>query len=108
MRYRVRCRCAIDELLSALMESAVEAAAEGNGEIPDELQQALFDYCEAFGQKVDNIAWYIRSHEFEAKNAKAEIERLEQRKASAEHRVTRLKALLKFFMESRKVRHKGL
>ena len=68
----------IDESLSALMESAVDAAAENNGEIPAELQQALLDYCEAFGQKVDNIARYIRSQEFEAGSAKAEIQRLEQ------------------------------
>jgi hypothetical protein len=94
----------IDESLSALMESAVDAAAENNGEIPAELQQALLDYCEAFGQKVDNIARYIRSQEFEAGSAKAEIQRLEQRKAAAEHRAERLKGLLKFFMESRNIR----
>jgi hypothetical protein len=94
----------IDESLSVLMESAAEAAAESNGEIPAELQQALLDYCEAFGQKVDNLAWYIRSQEFEAKNAKAEIERLEQRKAVAEHGAGRLKEILKFFMQSRNIR----
>jgi hypothetical protein len=94
----------IDESLSLLMDSAVEAAAENNGEIPAELQQALLDYCEAFGQKVDNIARYIRSQEFEAANAKVEIGRLEQRKAAAEHRVERLKGLLKFFIESRDIR----
>ena len=94
----------IDESLSTLMESAVEAAAENNGEIPAELHQALIDYCEAFGQKVDNIARYIRSQEFETANAKTEIERLERRKAAAEHRVERLKGLVKFFMESRNIR----
>lgn len=86
------------------MDSAVEAAAENNGEVPPELQKALLDYCEAFGQKVDNIARYIRSQEFEAKNAKAEIERLEQRRAAAEHRGERLKGIVKFFMESRNIR----
>jgi hypothetical protein len=94
----------IDESLSLLMDSAVEAAVENNGEIPAELNQALFDYCAAFGQKVDNIARYIRSQEFEARNAKAEIERLEQRKDAAEHRVERLKGLVKFFMECRNIR----
>jgi hypothetical protein len=29
------------------MESATEMAAENNGEIPDELRQALLDYFEA-------------------------------------------------------------
>lgn len=94
----------IDEALSALMECTVDAAAENGGQIPAELHQALVDYCEAFGHKVDNIARYIRSQEFEAKNAKAEIERLEQRKAAAEQRVERLKGLVKFFMESRNIR----
>ena len=46
----------LDETLSLLMESATEEATDGNGEIPDELHQALLDYCEAFGAKVDNIA----------------------------------------------------
>jgi hypothetical protein len=94
----------IDEALSLLMDSAMEASAEDNGEIPAELQQALLDYCEAFGQKVDNIARYIRLQEFEAKNASAEIVRLEQRKAVAEHRVERLKGLVKYFMQSRNIR----
>ena len=94
----------IDESLCSLIESAVEAAAENNGEIPAELQQELLEYCDALGQKVDNIARYIRSQEFDAANAKAEIERLGKRKAAAEHRIERLKGLLKFFMESRHIR----
>src|SRR5262245_51951596 len=60
----------IDECLCLLME----AASENDGEIPQDLQQALLDYCEAFGEKVDNIARYIRSQEFQAANASAEIE----------------------------------
>ena len=66
----------LDESLSLLMESATDEAANNNGEIPEELRQALLDYCEAFGAKVDNIANYIKSQEFEARNAKAEIDRL--------------------------------
>ena len=46
----------LDESLSILMESATDEAANNNGEIPEELRQALLDYCEAFGAKVDNIA----------------------------------------------------
>ena len=65
----------LDETLSLLMESATEEATDGNGEIPDELRQALLDYCAAFGAKVDNIANYIKAQEGEARNAKVEIER---------------------------------
>jgi hypothetical protein len=94
----------IDESLSLLMESATEAAADNNGEMPDELRQALLDYCEAFGTKVDNIANYIKSQEFEARNAKTEVDRLQSRQAAAENKVERLKGLLKYFMESRGLR----
>ena len=94
----------IDESLSLLMESATEAAADNNGEVPEELRQALLDYCEAFGAKVDNIANYIKSQEFEARNAKTEIDRLQSRQAAAENKVERLKGLLKYFMESRSLR----
>ena len=98
----------IDESLSLLMESATEAAADNNGEIPEELRQALLDYCEAFGTKVDNIANYIKSQEFEARNAKTEIDRLQSRQAAAENKVERLKGLLKYFMESsRPAEHEG-
>ena len=94
----------LDETLSLLMESATDEAAGNNGEIPDELRQALLDYCEAFGEKVDNIANYIKSQEFEARNAKAEIDRLQSRQAAAENKVERLKGLLKYFMEARDLR----
>jgi len=94
----------LDESLCLLMESGVEAAAENNGEIPDELRQALLDYCEAFGTKVDNIANYIKSQENEARNAKIEIDRLQSRLAAAENKIDRLKDLVKYFMESRNLR----
>ncbi len=95
---------ALDESLSLLMESATEMAAENNGEIPDDLRQALLDYFDAFGTKVDNIANYIKSQENEARNAKVEIDRLRSRLAAAENRVDRLKGLLKYFMETRNLR----
>src|ERR1017187_7898946 len=95
---------ALDESLSLLMESATEEAAENSGEIPGELRQALLDYCEAFGAKVDNIANYIKSQEFEARNAKTEIARLQSRQAAAENKVERLKGFLKYFMDARGLR----
>ena len=69
----------VGRMRSLLMESAAEVAAENNGEIPDVLRQALLDYFEAFGTKVDNIANYIKSQENQARNAKAEIDRLQSR-----------------------------
>jgi hypothetical protein len=95
----------LDESLSLLMESATDEAANNDGEIPEELRQALLDYCEAFGAKVDNIANYIKSQEFEARNAKSEIDRLQSRQATAENKAERLKGLLKYFMETRGLRN---
>jgi hypothetical protein len=95
----------LDESLSLLMESATEAAADNSGEIPDELRQALLDYCDAFGTKVDNIANYIKSQEFEARNAKSEVDRLQSRQAAADNKVERLKGLLKCFMETHGLRN---
>ena len=94
----------LDESLCLLMESATQTAGENNGEIPDELRQALLDYFDAFGTKVDNIANYIKSQENEARNAKVEIDRLRSRLAAAENRIDRLKGLLKYFMETRNLR----
>ena len=94
----------LDESLSILIESATDEAANNNGEIPEELRQALLNYCEALGAKVDNIANYIKSQEFDARNAKAEIDRLQSRQAAAENKVERLKGLLKYFMETRGLR----
>ena len=42
----------LDESLRLLLDSDFEAAEENNGEIPQELQQALLNYCEGFGEKV--------------------------------------------------------
>ncbi|PWU04227.1 MAG: hypothetical protein C5B51_17190 [Terriglobia bacterium] len=94
----------LDETLCLLMESAMDATGENNGEIPGDLRQALLDYCEAFGAKVDNIANYIKSQENQASNAKGEIERLQSRVAVAENKVDRLKGLVKYFMETRGLR----
>lgn len=80
----------IDESLSLLMESAAEAGTANNGDVPEELCQALLDYCEAFGTKVDNIANYVKSQECEARNAKIEIDRLQSRQAAAANKVERL------------------
>jgi hypothetical protein len=94
----------LDESLSLLLDSALEAAEETNGIIPPDLQQALLDYCEAFGDKVDNIARYIRAKEAVSATAGKEAERCSRWKAAADNAIERLKNLLKYFMESRQIR----
>jgi len=54
---------------------------------PRELQQALLDYCEAFGEKIDNIARYIHAQEAVIAIAGTEAERYSRRKATAENAV---------------------
>jgi hypothetical protein len=94
----------LDESLRLLLDSAWEAAEENDGEIPQELQQALLNYCAAFGEKVDNIARYIHAQEAVSAIAGTEAERYSRWKARADNAVERLKGLLKFFMDSRQIR----
>src|SRR6516225_6637989 len=94
----------LDESLRLLLDSAWEAAEENGGEIPQELQEALLNYCEAFGEKVDNFARHIHAQEAVIAIAGTEAERYSQRKARAENAVARLKGLLKYFMDSRQIR----
>ena len=94
----------LDESLRLLLDSAWEAAEENNGEIPRELQEALLNYCEAFGEKVDNIARYIHAQEAVSAIAGKEAERCSRRKAAADNAVERLKGLLKYFMDSHEIR----
>jgi hypothetical protein len=88
----------IDEALALLVESAQEEAAANGGEIPDELQVALGEYIEAFGEKVDRIAGYLKAQDAFAELAKKEEERLRARRNVAENRVKRLKTFLCFWM----------
>ena len=64
----------------------------------------MLNYCEAFGEKVDNIARYIHAQEAVIAIAGTEAERYSRRKATAENAVVRLKGLLKYFMDSRHIR----
>ena len=93
----------IDEALALLVESAQEEAANC-GEIPEELQAALGEYIEAFGEKVDRIAGYLKAQDAFAELAKKEEERLRARRNAAENRARRLKNFLCFWMTSRECR----
>ena len=87
---------AIDEALMALVESAQDEAAANGGELSEHLRTALADYVEAFGEKVDRIASYLKAQESFAELAKREEERLHARRKSAENRVKGLKSFLSF------------
>jgi hypothetical protein len=95
----------IDEALAALVESAQDEAAANGGELSEQLRTALADYIEAFGEKVDRIANYLKTQESFAELAKREEERLHARRRSAENTVKGLKGFLAFWMLSRGLKH---
>ena len=94
----------IDEALDLLVQSAQEQAEANNGEITEELRNALVEYVEAFGYKVDRIANYIKAQRAEAETAGREAERLAARQRAAENREKRLKSMLVYYMASRELR----
>jgi hypothetical protein len=94
----------IDQALAMLIDSAQEEAAASNGELSEELKAALADYVEAFGEKVDRIANYLKAQESFADLAKREAARLEARRKAAENRVKGLKTFLCFFMASHELK----
>ena len=91
----------IDEALVALVESAQDEAAANGGELSGQLRTALADYVEAFGEKVDRIANYLKAQESFAELARREEERLSARRKSAENRAKGLKSFLSFWLLSR-------
>lgn len=94
---------AIDESLAALVEAAAEETDSNNGEISEELKNALATYAEAFGYKVDRIADYLKAQKAEAEVAQREAERFQARYKAAENREKRLKQMLAWFMVTRNV-----
>lgn len=64
----------------------------------------MLNWCEAFWEKIDDIARDIHAQEAVVRIAGSEAERYLRRKPKAENAVARLKDLLKFFMDSRNIR----
>ena len=95
----------IDEAVALLVESAQEEAAANGGELSEQLRTALADYVEAFGEKIDRIANYVKAQESFAELARKEEERLHARRKSAENRAKGLKSFLSFWMLSRGLKH---
>ena len=94
----------IDEALDLLVQSAQEQAEASDGEITEELRNALVEYVEAFGYKVDRITNYIKAQRAEAETAGREAERLAARQRAAANREKRLKSMLVYYMASRELR----
>src|SRR5215467_9077935 len=91
----------IDESLAALVEAAEADAEANNGELSEPIKEALVTYAEAFGNKVDRIADFLKAQKAEAEIAQREAERFQARYKAAENREKRLKQMLVWFMISR-------
>jgi hypothetical protein len=94
----------IDEALDLLIESAAEQVSGPEGELSDELRTALTEYINAFGEKVDRIANYIKAQESIVEAAKKEESRLEVRRKSTEHRIKVCKGFVCWFMTCRSLK----
>jgi hypothetical protein len=90
----------LDERLIDLMDRAEEQSAD-NGTLSEELATEITDYLEAFRSKVDRIVGYWRWQETVAEICGRESERLAARKRAADARVTQLKGMLQYFMQTR-------
>lgn len=90
----------LDERLIELMDRAEEEGADGNT-VSEDLATEITDYLEGFRSKVDRIVGYWRWQESVAEICGQESERLAARKRAADARVTRLKGMLQYFMQTR-------
>lgn len=93
----------LDERLIDLMDRVEEESSDG-GTISEELATEITDYLEAFRSKVDRIVGYWRWQETVADICGQESERLAARKRAADARVTRLKGMLQYFMQTRSLK----
>lgn len=90
----------LDERLIDLMDRAEEQSFD-TGSVSEELAKEITDYLEAFCSKVDRIVGYWRWQESVADICGQESERLAARRRAADARVTRLKGMLQYFMQTR-------
>ena len=93
----------LDERLIDIMDRAEEESSD-TGSISEELAQEITDYLEAFRSKVDRIVGYWRWQESVAEICGQESERLATRKRAADARVTRIKGMLQYFMQTRSLK----
>lgn len=90
----------IEEELAALLDS-VETCPE---EMIPELEARIARYVTAEVEKVDRVSAVLSSLEHVADNAKAEIDRLTERRQSAERAAARLKRYILYVLSTREGR----
>lgn len=90
----------IDAELEAAFDQLQEER-ETSGTISDESRERCTQLFAELGKKIDRIAAYLRTQQRKASIAAEEAQRLQQRRHSAEQRVSDVKEMLTYFMRCR-------
>jgi hypothetical protein len=90
----------IDAELEAAFDQLQEER-EITGNISDEAREHCMQLFAELGKKIDRIAAYLRTQQHKANIAGEEAQRLQQRRRSAEQRVSDVKEMLTYFMRCR-------
>jgi hypothetical protein len=93
----------IDAELEAAFDQLQEER-EITGSISDEGRERCFQLFAELGKKIDRIAAYLRTQQRKADIAADEAQRLQQRRRSAEQRVSDVKEMLTYFMRGRELK----
>ena len=93
----------IDAELEAAFDQMQEER-EITGNISDESRERCIRLFAELGKKIDRIAAYLRTQQRKASIAAEESQRLEQRRRSAEQRVSDVKQMLTYFMRYRELK----
>jgi hypothetical protein len=90
----------IDAELEAAFDQMHEER-EITGNISDEARERCMQLFAELGKKIDRIAAYLRTQQRKANIAAEEVQRLQQRRWSAEQRVDDVKQMLTYIMRCR-------
>ena len=95
--------CSLFEIDAELEEAfdQLQEEREVSGSISDESRERCTQLFAELGKKIDRIAAYLRTQQRKASIAAEEAQRLQQRRRSAEQRVSDVKEMLTYFMQSR-------
>ena len=95
--------CSLFEIDSELEEAfeQLQEEREITGCITDEARERCVELFTELGKKIDRIAAYLRIQQRKASIAAEEAQRLQQRRRSAEQRVSDVKEMLTYFMNCR-------
>ena len=90
----------IDMELDSLLE-LIEEQVEAEGQPSEDLVARFQQFCEAHGEKVDRIGWFVRMMEAREQYCRSEAARLSDRARAAAAKVERTKTMVLYYLLSR-------